>query len=507
MSERHAKVENVDAKARVQRVDYYASADLSAAQQTPEGFLRIDGRISRVGCQSYQNADGTEHVEYRPPEEVFDPESIASFKLLPLTNTHPTQLLDDVSAKRHAVGAVGEDIRQDGDFLRTPMLLHDRDAISAARAGRSQLSAGYSCELDWTPGVYNGQKYDAVQRSIRGNHVAIVDAARAGPEARFRLDAARNALIESISQETVSSDTSSTENEMPPVLRIDGHDVQINDSNVPVIQQLVDRAITAAKKDGEDLRAKLDTANATIKTFKANVAAHNAKLDAKKAKMVDCDSCDGTGKTPGDDGEEQKCDYCDGAGQFRMHEAIATKGEGKEAEDDDTGEEEPLDEDELGTEQATENESKSAAKDKKADAAHVVRQRRVRAKVDAMVERETAKRAALLDIAKRALGLAWKADGKTNVDIKRAILNKLAPEVKADKLDGVRLASEFRAVVRYKLDAAATVSASDRLRSVTAPTVVQTDATDVATTQHLDADAARSTMIKRNADAWKRPAK
>jgi hypothetical protein len=69
--------------------------------------------------------------------------------------------------------------------------VHDADSIKEMETGEKvEVSCGYYCDLDETPGEWNGQKYDAIQRNIRGNHVAIVPKGRAGPEARIHLDAA-----------------------------------------------------------------------------------------------------------------------------------------------------------------------------------------------------------------------------------------------------------------------------------------------------------------------------
>jgi len=59
---------------------------------TEEGFLRVPARISRTGTQTYLAAElGLKDreptdliVAYRPPEEVFDPESLASFAAKPV---------------------------------------------------------------------------------------------------------------------------------------------------------------------------------------------------------------------------------------------------------------------------------------------------------------------------------------------------------------------------------------------------------------------------------------
>ena len=103
-----------------------------------------------------------------------------SFQLVPVTNLHPSGLLTPDTAKDHAVGAIGESVRQDGDHLAATMMIHDAVAMQSISDGRSKLSCGYTCEMDDTPGVWKGQAYDAIQRNIVGNHLALVDVARAG---------------------------------------------------------------------------------------------------------------------------------------------------------------------------------------------------------------------------------------------------------------------------------------------------------------------------------------
>ena len=55
-------------------------------------------------------------------------------------------------------------------------------------AGLKELSLGYNLDLEETPGVWNGQQYDAIQRNIRINHLALVQEARAGERARLNID-------------------------------------------------------------------------------------------------------------------------------------------------------------------------------------------------------------------------------------------------------------------------------------------------------------------------------
>lgn len=165
---------------------------LRPAVRGDDGILRADGYLARTGVQVYHNADGSPRREYRPDREVFDENSMRTFALVPVTDDHPPEMITSRNAKKYAVGAVGEQIRKDGDKIAAPIMVYDEDTIRKMQGGKVSLSCGYQCDLVNEPGeTANGEKYDAIQTNIRGNHVALVDVARAGREARVRMDAAR----------------------------------------------------------------------------------------------------------------------------------------------------------------------------------------------------------------------------------------------------------------------------------------------------------------------------
>jgi hypothetical protein len=60
-----------------------------AATRTDEGYIRADAIVTRVGVLTYRNKDGTLRRELRHPDDVFSAESLASLKLIPVTNEHP----------------------------------------------------------------------------------------------------------------------------------------------------------------------------------------------------------------------------------------------------------------------------------------------------------------------------------------------------------------------------------------------------------------------------------
>lgn len=158
------------------------------ATRTDEGYLIDTPVLGRIGIQTYMNSDGTLRREYRPAEEVFNSDSLASFAGKPITDEHPNEPVTAKNAKKLSVGSIQSEAKQDGDNVVASIIIHDAETIDKAiSGGKKELSLGYKVDLDETPGEWNGQKYDAVQRNIRVNHLAIVPKGRAG-NARLNLD-------------------------------------------------------------------------------------------------------------------------------------------------------------------------------------------------------------------------------------------------------------------------------------------------------------------------------
>ena len=166
-------------------------------RRTPAGFLELRARIGRAGLHDYRAgeiggppgrpADAPVRV-YRPPAEVFDPASMASFAGKPVTLDHPSAMVDSGSWRSVAVGHSGQGVVRDGDHVAADLVVTDAAAVARAEAG-SELSNGYWADFDFTPGVTpEGEPYDALQRNIRGNHVALVDRGRCGPSCALPAD-------------------------------------------------------------------------------------------------------------------------------------------------------------------------------------------------------------------------------------------------------------------------------------------------------------------------------
>ena len=160
---------------------------MSQRVQHPDGFVTVPARVARAGVQYYHahelDMNGVDPMKVigvmRPAEEVFHPASMETYKGVPITNEHIGRVTPQ-NWKEKAVGTVTSP-RRDGAYVGADLIFQSQDALDAIADGKKQLSATYDADLDWKPGEHEGQAYDAVQRNIRINSVALVRAARCGP--------------------------------------------------------------------------------------------------------------------------------------------------------------------------------------------------------------------------------------------------------------------------------------------------------------------------------------
>lgn len=151
-----------------------------------EGYFYDNPILTRTGIFKYTLEDGSERRELRRPEDVFDPESLASYEGKPIIITHDAQVIDKDNAHRERVGTILTPGQQNGETVRAKIVIDDPDAVKAS--GLRELSVGYYQDLIMEPGEWNGEPYDAIQTHIRVNHLALVAVARAGDDARLNMD-------------------------------------------------------------------------------------------------------------------------------------------------------------------------------------------------------------------------------------------------------------------------------------------------------------------------------
>ena len=158
------------------------------ATLTDEGYLVDEPVVGRVGIQEYRQPDGTILRELRLPEEVYADESLASFAGKPVTDDHPAEKVTASNAKSLMVGVMQGCGRQGEGVVTAPVIIYDATVIDKVqKGGKRELSLGYTVDIEPVAGEWEGQQYDAIQRNIRVNHLALVRSGRAGV-ARLNLD-------------------------------------------------------------------------------------------------------------------------------------------------------------------------------------------------------------------------------------------------------------------------------------------------------------------------------
>ncbi|WP_194761220.1 DUF2213 domain-containing protein [Pantoea ananatis] len=154
-------------------------------------LLCKDVPIGRTGSQLYSamdlpklepDSDGEIVVE-RTADEVFSPETLASFEGMTVTILHPEdeegniKFVDPENWRELAVGHLQNVRRGTGsqsDLMIADLIIKDEEAIDYIENGLREVSCGYDAEYQQTA-IGKAKQYQ-----ITGNHVALVPNGRAG---------------------------------------------------------------------------------------------------------------------------------------------------------------------------------------------------------------------------------------------------------------------------------------------------------------------------------------
>lgn len=287
------------------RFDY---VNLGSARTTPEGWIIDKPIVSRSGVFEYRRADGTIRREYRPPEEVFNAESMRGLRGIPVTDGHPGNVN---SSNTHAViGAVLTEGERADTNLMAEIVIHNPARMGTKR----ELSLGYAVRMDETPGTTpSGERYDAIQRDIRVNHLAVVERGRAG-NARLRLDSDDASSFETEATEPKEDHDVTTPATNLVDVRVDGLSYKAS----PEVSRQIDKLnadLAAATK-------RADAAEAERDGLKSAAEKHKGELDKARADATEAArsrlSLEATAK---EHGIEVKADQTD----RQIREAVVTK--------------------------------------------------------------------------------------------------------------------------------------------------------------------------------------
>lgn len=156
------------------------------------GFWKIeDNPISKEGVFPYLGKQISPELEpdkiymvYRPASELTSEETIESFNGVPFIDEH--EMIGEGFTKYddRPAGGVLFNVKANGGILTGDFKIYSEELQEEISNGKKELSLGYLCDYELTKGVWNGQRYDAIQKNIRGNHVALVNHGRMGSDVR-----------------------------------------------------------------------------------------------------------------------------------------------------------------------------------------------------------------------------------------------------------------------------------------------------------------------------------
>lgn len=261
---------------------FVEDTQLSNTRITKDGYLVASVLCARTGIQDYLGAEVGKpeipvvHV-YRPESAVFSKDSLTTFVGKPTTNDHPPEPVTADNWKQYAVGAIGEEVLRDGEYIRVPITLMDAAAIKAVQDGKREISMGYEMDLTWESGqTSDGHAYDAVMSNLKMNHLAIVDRGRAGSKARIGDESPKPWGIAPLVTDGKPS--------MTRKIVIDGFTIETTDQGAEALQKLQtqNQVLTDAAKTAQSAH------DAAIAAKDKELAAKDAEIDAlKKAALTD----------------------------------------------------------------------------------------------------------------------------------------------------------------------------------------------------------------------------
>lgn len=155
-------------------------------------WLIKDNPVSCTGVYQYlgksinKNCDPNKlYSVYRPEGELNNKETLDSLQLLPIINEHQMIGADYTPPEHKGIdGVIGENVYFDKGKIYADLKIFSEEMKQDIQNGKKELSLGYTCVYEHKEGEYNGQKYDYIQRNIRGNHLALVNKGRMGRDVR-----------------------------------------------------------------------------------------------------------------------------------------------------------------------------------------------------------------------------------------------------------------------------------------------------------------------------------
>lgn len=269
-----------------------------------------DNPLSKVGVFPYLGKQISSELEpdkiyqvYRPAEELLSDETINSFKLLPIVDDH-TMLGTEpgmMPAEEKGVhGTSGSDVYGKDGKLYGDLKIYSETLKDEIEAGKKELSMGYFCDYELTPGTFDGRHYDAVQRNIRGNHIALVEEGRMGSDVRV--------MDRKITMDSMKEINSMVKNAKCGIRRVFDEDVDK--------RELIREVMAIAAKPNEDFAGgeeeKIETIAKKLEEMSYNRSESGSANDEDTPEEKDKQVSDNDDEEPKKDGEDEDPKPCAG---------------------------------------------------------------------------------------------------------------------------------------------------------------------------------------------------
>ena len=240
---------------------------------TDGGQMHVPCRFARTGEQLYTagqlglkgKPSNEVIVVLRDESDVFNQESMETFRSAPVTIGHPKDAsgkpisVTAENAKELQVGMLEGMPTRDEDTLAGTLVLTTDEAIKAIEDDQ-ELSAGYVCDIEELDGKY-------YQRNIRANHIAIVNKGRAGSSCRISDEALEVQLVD---EETVKLFA----------------DTGLDCSNVTTMSGLI-QLVTDSVKELATVQTELATQKELVIDFKEQSESTEIKAKQLEVELAD----------------------------------------------------------------------------------------------------------------------------------------------------------------------------------------------------------------------------
>jgi hypothetical protein len=165
----------------------YSSQLIGKPEKTQEGFLIVPVVVAQKGVLDYREYGTKELLG----DAIFTDEYLKSCDGCPFVLEHPREGSTpvDVTSENYQEFLKGvlfdPQVDEANERVIAKLKVYDPEVIKAIESGElKEVSQGYNCKTVDAPGTYNGKRYDSEQVGVVMNHLALVDAGRAGEKVK-----------------------------------------------------------------------------------------------------------------------------------------------------------------------------------------------------------------------------------------------------------------------------------------------------------------------------------